>query len=553
MSLSHPLLLVVLGTMLVGMLTSSPVTADRKDDAAKVITSDQMDDVMDDLMHVMDKLKDEAEKVNEGKGVTSEEEKNDATSDDLPVLSAEVKENEIPFGPQNIVKNPDDERPGSYKDHLTQTIQDDAQRSEYPLQRRKREPITLAIIAAVTGIIGAVTGVVSSGMDAADQAVGTDEQILEVLNEQDKKLDKMNEKIDELISVTESMSNTITIVSMKPDFDILFRASRHLKERTLEDGRYGPDILFKYKTEKDDIGGVQRTLEDINSYLTHDRYVLGNKNFMEWLIEDNRNCDAMQYAQLLALQGQAYEWWKILTVALCQYKKGNKANKANDVSCVTENRELVRQISETEQNTMEQQQQAVKELSLIKYMFSDKDHARCAVGMGALLPGKTAEETLEAIDKINVKVYKKLMDEGGEGITPLHIAASLGNLDDVKLLVSNGAEVNRNRNRAGWTPLILATLSRHDDDLDGHGDHLQVIEYLLSNEADADITDVSGYAALHYAALLGDLSAVKSLVENGADPKVMNPQNQWTPWVCAALAEKWDVVMYLVPWYNGTQ
>lgn len=71
----------------------------------------------------------------------------------------------------------------------------------------------------------------------------------------------------------------------------------------------------------------------------------------------------------------------------------------------------------------------------------------------------------------------------------LHEVSALGDLEQVKLLISKGAKVN-SRERAMWTPLHRATLNGHK----------QVVQFLLSVGADVEARNSwPGGTALHYA------------------------------------------------------
>lgn len=76
-----------------------------------------------------------------------------------------------------------------------------------------------------------------------------------------------------------------------------------------------------------------------------------------------------------------------------------------------------------------------------------------------------------------------------DGATPLLLAAQIGWVQGVELLLGRGANVNLANNR-GETPLILA-VQRRD---------LPMVRLLLANRADLDQADMlQGYSALDYA------------------------------------------------------
>ena len=93
------------------------------------------------------------------------------------------------------------------------------------------------------------------------------------------------------------------------------------------------------------------------------------------------------------------------------------------------------------------------------------------------------------------------------GETPLMKSAYEGNLENVKNLIKNGANVNAKDN-FGRTALLLAC---------GNLKGLQVVQYLLKNGADIEIETINGLNALIWAAFNGNIKVVKELIKNGAD------------------------------------
>lgn len=81
------------------------------------------------------------------------------------------------------------------------------------------------------------------------------------------------------------------------------------------------------------------------------------------------------------------------------------------------------------------------------------------------------------------------------GRTPLQIAANLGFVDGVEVLLAAGARVDPT-DRTGETPLIAAV----------HQNNLALVRLLLSKGANPDHADNSGRTALDYARLAGERS-----------------------------------------------
>ena len=85
-------------------------------------------------------------------------------------------------------------------------------------------------------------------------------------------------------------------------------------------------------------------------------------------------------------------------------------------------------------------------------------------------------------------VYAGLVGSGGGGLTALVLAAREGELESVKLLVENGADVNQ-VTEYGWTPLLTATNNRH------YG----LARYLIERGANPNIPNKGGWTPLYLA------------------------------------------------------
>ena len=97
----------------------------------------------------------------------------------------------------------------------------------------------------------------------------------------------------------------------------------------------------------------------------------------------------------------------------------------------------------------------------------------------------------------------------------LMLAALKGQLDLCRRLIERGADVNK----TGWTALHYAAT----------GGHVEVIRLLLDKHAYIDSTSPNGSTPLMMAARYGNSSAVKLLLEEGADPTIKNEKglNAW--------------------------
>jgi ankyrin repeat protein len=105
------------------------------------------------------------------------------------------------------------------------------------------------------------------------------------------------------------------------------------------------------------------------------------------------------------------------------------------------------------------------------------------------------------------KVKTEVRNDKDESV--LMLAALKGYLPLVKQLVENDADVNK----PGWTPLHYAASTGQ----------LSVIEFLLENSAYIDAESPNGSTPLMLAAMYGSPEAVKVLIQAGAD---LNTKNQ---------------------------
>ena len=104
--------------------------------------------------------------------------------------------------------------------------------------------------------------------------------------------------------------------------------------------------------------------------------------------------------------------------------------------------------------------------------------------------------------KTNLNVISK------ESENTLMLAAIQNQIDLAKLLIEQGAEVNK----PGWTPLHYAATKGHID----------IMRLLIEHSAYLDAESPNGTTALMMAAYYGTPQAVKLLLEEGADPLLKN-------------------------------
>ena len=115
------------------------------------------------------------------------------------------------------------------------------------------------------------------------------------------------------------------------------------------------------------------------------------------------------------------------------------------------------------------------------------------------------------------------------GFTPLLFAARHGRVENARLLLDAGADVNEAA-PTGESALVIAGFSNQGE----------VAAFLLERGADANDSG-AGYAALHAAVVRGDLELVKALCAHGADPNIRltkgSPNRRQAYWF--SLSERW--------------
>ena len=104
-----------------------------------------------------------------------------------------------------------------------------------------------------------------------------------------------------------------------------------------------------------------------------------------------------------------------------------------------------------------------------------------------------------------------------DGFTALSLAAFFGQKSVVKILLTNGADVNLpSRNQMNVRPIHSA--AAHRDPETG----LAILKTLLSYGAEVNVSQQEGWTPLHQAAAHGSRSMVRLLLQYGADSSAKN-------------------------------
>ncbi len=141
----------------------------------------------------------------------------------------------------------------------------------------------------------------------------------------------------------------------------------------------------------------------------------------------------------------------------------------------------------------------------------------------------------ETVSAVIINLYEK--DKNGN--TPLHIAASKGNLVKVKNLIHYIMNIDSSlieaKNSFGSSPLHDATWSGQ----------LAIIDYLLKQGADLKTKDIYDQTLMHAAAWNGHLKLVKYFFEKGLSLEEKDQKGK-TPLLSAAQNNHFKVVKFLI-------
>lgn len=171
--------------------------------------------------------------------------------------------------------------------------------------------------------------------------------------------------------------------------------------------------------------------------------------------------------------------------------------------------------------------QLIDDLNNGIYSESDKELKNEDVDDGSYLDLDNVKNLLESGENIN-----KQDDENQFSI--LHYACINGNIETVKYLIDNGANIDI-QGRKQWTPLYRAIVDNQP----------AIALYLIEHGANVNLKDSDGWTPLHRSIRDNHLEIAKNLVENGADINAQNNKG-WTPLHRAIVDEYLDFTQYLI-------
>lgn len=146
-------------------------------------------------------------------------------------------------------------------------------------------------------------------------------------------------------------------------------------------------------------------------------------------------------------------------------------------------------------------------------------------------------EFLEALRRENGSAIASQVAAGRDpnyrmpgGKTPLMVAAKIGDLELVRLLLSRGAEINA-RTQNGGTPLMFSAIPGNPD----------IVRLLIERGADVNAVAHFDWTALMVASAKGHDSVIRVLLENGANANAADVYG-WTPLMRAVHTKRYAAV-----------
>ena len=149
----------------------------------------------------------------------------------------------------------------------------------------------------------------------------------------------------------------------------------------------------------------------------------------------------------------------------------------------------------------------------------------------------------------STEVVRLLIDRGSDvaaqsesGLSPLYLACENGSVPAMRILIDAGAPVE-SKVENGRTPLHAACKQQTPD----------AAELLVKHGADISVEDKDGYTPLHLASQFGCTGTVQLLLESGADPTGVMRGPGWTPLHTAARGGIRGMVCVLAPYYASDE
>jgi ankyrin repeat protein len=143
-----------------------------------------------------------------------------------------------------------------------------------------------------------------------------------------------------------------------------------------------------------------------------------------------------------------------------------------------------------------------------------------------------AETCRKLLNKeLSNSILPSLNTKGLDDWTALHLAANEGNLSVCEVLIFEGEMTDLEaRTSLSRTPLHLASMRGHQ----------AVVKLLISEGADIDAVDTYLNTPIHYSSQFGHVECTKRLLKHGASFRMRNNLGQ-TAWDCAGSMEVYEL------------
>eukprot|EP00658_Telonema_sp_P-2_P074207 TRINITY_DN6339_c0_g1_i5.p1 TRINITY_DN6339_c0_g1~~TRINITY_DN6339_c0_g1_i5.p1 ORF type:complete len:446 (+),score=49.88 TRINITY_DN6339_c0_g1_i5:316-1653(+) len=144
------------------------------------------------------------------------------------------------------------------------------------------------------------------------------------------------------------------------------------------------------------------------------------------------------------------------------------------------------------------------------------DTSEPAASGSSALHAAAADKSQFGVEAVRCLTDQGFMEDGYDtkGLQPIHVAASVGNIDAIRILVHSGADLNETTRHEARSALQLAA---------SHS-HLQTAQYLVNTGARVEHKDCHGNTALLLAVVAGTVPLTAFLLNHGADLLAINHQ-----------------------------
>lgn len=128
----------------------------------------------------------------------------------------------------------------------------------------------------------------------------------------------------------------------------------------------------------------------------------------------------------------------------------------------------------------------------------------------------------------------------GHGLTALHLAASVGNIRAVKLLVNAGADIDAKGRIFGGIHSLPIFNGLRDSHMAAYG---KIIDFLVESGASTDLHDTTKWTPLQYICVCGSAALARRLIEIGVPegPLVTLRETAGSEWAFSGYYKDWAI------------